>query len=270
MATRAGYFPTGYGIPGMVSSPAPIFQSMMAPGIMSLAASMGEGKSQEVKDFEDYTNEEHDKKKKWIEENEDGDYWDTEEEKEKQLANNEKEREAKLKDGGRYAVYDPDTGKQIGWEKTQEAAEKRAKEKNFGLGGDGVVVKGDPYPFIPKEYEIPDSEIDEIEKVAPKVAEVLRLKKKLSNAERSDDYELQEEIQKELEVFEEKIDKEYEIKRDAAFKKDSGEFSEAIHDFLGVSKQQKKTMKDITPDILTLPKKYRGGLVGINELTRGL
>ena len=242
----------------------------MAPGIMSVAASMGEGKSQEVKDFEDEVNKEHDRSKKWIEENEDGDFWETEEEKEEALSTNEKERKAKLKDGGRYAVYDPDTGKQIGWEKTQEAAEKRAKEKNFGLGGNGVVVKGDPYPFIPKEYEIPDSEIDEIEKVAPKVAEVLRLKKKLSNAERSDDYELQEEIQKELEVFEEKIDKEYEIKRDAAFKKDSGEFSEAIHDFLGVSKQQKKTMKDITPDILTLPKKYRGGLVGINEITRGL
>jgi|TARA_Y100000310_G_scaffold94762_1_gene92517 hypothetical protein len=270
MATRAGYFPPGYGIPGMVSSPAPFFQSMMAPGILSVAASMGEGKSQEVKDFEDEVNKDHDKKKKWIEENEDGDWWDTEEDKEKTLENNEKEREAKLKDGGRYAVYDPDTGKQIGWEKTQEAAEKRAKEKNFGLGGDGVVVKGDPYPFIPKEYEIPDSDIDEIEKVAPKVAEVLRLKKKLSDAERTDDHELQDEAQKELEALEEKMDKEYEIKREASHKKDSEELSESLHDFLGVPRQQKKTMKDITPEILKLPKKYRGGLVGINELTRGL
>ena len=47
MATRAGYFPPGYGVPGMVSSPAPFFQSMMAPGIMSLAASMGEGEEEE-------------------------------------------------------------------------------------------------------------------------------------------------------------------------------------------------------------------------------
>ena len=269
MATRAGYFPPGYGIPGMVSSPAPFFSSMMAPGILSVAASMGEGKSQEVKDFEDYTNEEHDKKKKWIEENEDSDYWETEEEKEKTLENNEKEREAKLKDGGRYAVYDPDTGKQIGWEKTQEAAEKRAKEKNFGLGGDGVVVKGDPYPFIPKEYEIPNSDIDKIEKVASKVAEVLRLKKKLSDAERTDNHELQDKAQKELEALEEKIDKEYEIKREASYKKESINFGEVLNEILGVSKQ-KQTMKDITPEILKLPKKYRGGLIGINELTRGL
>ena len=55
-----------------------------------------------------------------------------------------------------------------------------------------------------------------------------------------------------------------------AKKKDSEELSESLHDFLGVPRQQEKVMKDITPEILKLPKKYRGGLVGINELTRGL
>ena len=269
MATRAGYFPPGYGIPGMVSSPAPFFSSMMAPGIMSVAASMGEGKSQEVKDFEDYTNEEHDKKKKWIEENEDGDWWDTEEEKEKQLAKNEKEREAKLKDGGKYAIYDPDTGHWKGSEVTQEEADKRASETHFGEQP-GIVVKGKPSILIPEEYWIPDEQIDKIEKVAPKVAEVLRLKKKQALAENNEDWELQNEANKEIEDFEVQADEAYDARRDIEMKKDSEKFSESLHDFLDVPRQQEKIMKDITPEILKLPKKYRGGLVGINELTRGL
>ena len=218
MATRAGYFPPGYGIPGMVPSPAPFFKSMMAPGIMSLAASMGEGEE----------------------------------------------------DDDRYAVYDPDTGHQIGWADTQEEAEKRATEKVFGIGGDGVVVKGDPYFGNPEDKEIPDDQIDEIEKVAPKVAEVLRVKKKAAQAERDDDFELLDQYEKELKKLEEQADEAYEIKKEALRKKDSEELSESLHDFLDVPRQQKQTMKDITPEILKLPKKYRGGLVGINEITRGL
>ena len=217
MATRAGYFPPGYGIPGMVSSPAPFFSSMMAPGIMSLAASMGEGE-----------------------------------------------------DDDRYAVYDPDTGHQKGWAHTQEEAEKKATEKVFGVGGDGVVVKGDPYFGNPEDKEIPDDQIDEIEKVSPKVAEVLRLKKKAAQAERDDDFELLDQYEKELKELEKQSDEAYKIKKDVLRKKDSEEFSESLHDALGVPKQQEKVMKDITPDILKLPKKYRGGLIGINEITRGL
>ena len=218
MATRAGYFPPGYGIPGMVPSPAPFFKSMMAPGIMSLAASMGEGEE----------------------------------------------------DDDRYAVYDPDTGRQIGWADTQEEAEEKATEKVFGVGGDGVVVKGDPYFNNPEDKEIPDSEIDEIEKVAPKVAEVLRVKKKAAQAERDDDFELLDQYEKELKKLEEQAEEAYQIKKEALRKKDSEEFSESLHDALGVPRQQEKVMKDITPDILKLPKKYRGGLIGINEITRGL
>ena len=81
---------------------------------------------------------------------------------------------------------------------------------------------------------------------------------------------MQNEANKEIEDFEVQADKAYDARRDIEMKKDSEKFSESLHDFLGVSKQQKKTMKDITPDILTLPKKYRGGLIGINEITRGL
>jgi len=242
---------------------------MMAPGIMSVAASMGEGKSQEVKDLEDYTNEEQDKKKQRQEENEDGDWWDTEEDKEKQLAKNEKEREAKLKDGGKYAIYDPETGHWKGSEVTQEEADKRASETYFGEQP-GIVVKGEPSILIPEEYWIPDEQIDEIEKVAPKVAEVLRLKKKQALAENNEDWGLQDEADKEIEDFEVQADEAYDARRDIEKKKDSEELSESLHDFLGVPRQQEKVMKDITPEILKLPKKYRGGLVGINELTRGL
>ena len=218
MAARAGYFPPGYGIPGMVPSPAPFFSSMMAPGIISLAASM----------------------------------------------------EAGEEDDDRYAVYDPETGRQIGSAKSREEAEQKATEKMFGVGGDGVVVKGDPYFGNPEDKEIPDDQIDEIEKVSPKVAEVLRLKKKAAQAERDDDFELLDQYEKELKELEKQSDEAYKIKKDVLRKKDSEEFSESLHDALGVPKQQEKVMKDITPDILKLPKKYRGGLIGINEITRGL
>ena len=215
MATRAGYFPPGYGIPGMVPSPAPFFKSMMAPGIMSLAASMGEGEE----------------------------------------------------DDDRYAVYDPDTGRQIGWADTQEEAEEKATEKVFGVGGDGVVVKGDPYFNNPEDKEIPDSEIDEIEKVSPKVAEVLRVKKKAAQAERDDDFELLDQYEKELKKLEEQADEAYQIKKEALQKEDLLNFGELMQ---GVFDAPGDRAKDITPDTLKLPKKYRGGLVGINEITRGL
>ena len=259
----------GYLGPGRLIPPA--IGGGSALGLKSLWSKItgGEGKSQEVKDFEDYTNEEHDKKKKWIEENEDGDYWNTEEEKEERLAKNEKEREAKLKDGGKYAIYDPDTGHWKGSEVTQEGADKRASETHFGEQS-GIVVKGEPSILIPEEYWIPDEQIDEIEKVAPKVAEVLRLKKKQALAENNEDWELQDEADKEIKDFEAQADKAYDSRRDIERKEDSEKLSESLHDFLGVSRQQEKVMKDITPEILKLPKKYRGGLVGINEITRGL
>ena len=259
----------GYLGPGRLIPPA--IGGGSALGLKSLWSKItgGEGKSQEVKDFEDYTNEEHDKTKKWIEENEDGNWWDTEEEKEKQLAKNEKEREAKLKDGGKYAIYDPETGHWKGSEVTQEEADKRASETYLGEQP-GIVVKGKPSILIPEEYWIPDEQIDEIEKVAPKVAEVLRLKKKQVLAENNEDWELQNEANKEIEDFEVQADEAYDARRDIEMKKDSEKFSESLHDFLDVPRQQEKIMKDITPEILKLPKKYRGGLVGINELTRGL
>jgi hypothetical protein len=215
MATRAGYFPPGYGIPGMVPSPAPFFSSMMAPGIMSLAASM----------------------------------------------------EAGEEDDDRYAVYDPETGRQIGSAKSREEAEQKATEKVFGVGGDGVVVKGDPYFNNPANKEIPDSEIDEIEKVAPKVAEVLRLKKKAAQAERDDDFELLDQYEKELKKLEEQADEAYQIKKEALQKEDLLNFGELMQ---GVFDTPGDRAKDITPDTLKLPKKYRGGLIGINEITRGL